>query len=209
MIPQRNLRLALVVSSMSVFLMTVQSAQAQFKFQRADGHQTVAPSDMPQQPSMSEEFTTKSNMMNNSTPQSSLDLPGTPGVVNSAPNVQTPIGKIQDNQQARQANNTGGSSSQLPQSHATTPGQAPTPGSLVYPNGMSSATRIGPVEPTSMWTRFALAAFLMIQFAAMTIVAIVLQRKTTRHEIEYQGGHIIDEGHKEEWVHRHQPRAEL
>jgi hypothetical protein len=185
MISQSNLRLALIVSSMSLFLMTGQSAHAQYRFQTADGHQTVAPSDMPQQPSMAEEFMTKSNMMNNSSPQPSLDLPGTPGVVNGPPSIQTPNGKF------------------------INPGQPPTSGSLVYPNGISSATRIGPVEPTPIWTRVALGVFLMVQFAAMTVVAIVLQRKTTRHDLEYQGGHIIEEGHQEEWVHRHKRSPEL
>lgn len=179
MISQRNVRLALVVSSMSLFLMNAQPAHAQYKLQTPDGHQTVAPSDMPQQPTLPEEFQKNASRGSRSiAPSVGVDMPGMPSV--------TPLNE------SRLSTHTASS-----QNGVTAPGQPPQPGSLVLPDGVSSSTRIGPVNPTPFWERAALATFLMIQFAAVLIIAVVLQRTKVVKDAEFQGGHIIDEDHVE------------
>lgn len=171
----------MVVVAASLLLLSETAGFAQSQLQTPDGRQTVAPSDMPQQPSLNEEFSDPSKINQKTTPSTGIDMPGLPTF--NDPNA-----------------------GQKPRNQHTilndeAPGGSPDVGAITYPNGVPSTVRIGPMEEVPMWQRVLLGAFLLLQLAVMVIAAVVLQAKKIRDDNRFNDGHIIQRDYKEPLVH--------
>ncbi len=151
-----------------------------------EGSQTPAPSQMPQQPTLEQEYANPSNQnLRVSPPSVGVDMPGTPGVELPGRKAKTgPGGTGTDNQV-----------------------QTPRTGGIVYPQGIPSSVRIGPVHQTPLWQRGLLATWLTLQLLVLLAVAIALQIFQSRFEKEH-GGHIINPETTEATnLHRHAPHT--
>jgi hypothetical protein len=175
-------------------------AFAQGKFQSPDGRQTIAPSDMPQQPTLNEEFSRRAK--GNTIPEptgpdwggvhninlgSSGNSPDKSGAV--------PQGPIQEHRNQPQNQQT--KAPNLPNEAPTTaPGGPSSPGALVLPQGEPSTVRTGPIEPVPVWTRVILAIWVLFMAGVTTVVAIALTAVKNR-EIDELGGHLIRPDYQE------------
>jgi hypothetical protein len=202
MLTTRQATTALLAVAAGVSMMTP-GAFAQSRFQTPDGHQTIGPSEMPQQPSLNEEFSHNAN--NKVVPNAEPDVPGVPGFVGSKGGALRNPGIIQERQrtpgmagQQQQSipSDVGKNTNTAPKSNATAPGGNDQPGALVLPQGESSTVRNGPMEPISPWARAALAFWLLLMFGAMTIIAVALTI-AKRQDIDEHDGHLIDADYRE------------
>lgn len=86
-------------------------------------------------------------------------------------------------------------------------GLAPQTGGIVFPEGIPSSMRIGPVYNVPMWQRALLGSWLTLQLAVLVTVAVALQIFQLRFE-KAHGGHIINPETTEAFnVHRHAPHT--
>ncbi len=174
-----------------------QSSLAQSRYQTGQGRQTVAPSQMPQQPSAAEDFSIKRNIELNSIPQDALDQPGLPSITGKNPGV----GESTKPQPRMTSEGPAKAGTGVPPKPVTTPGGVPQEGSLVLPGGVPSTVRIGPIEPIPTWFRWALAGFILFQFVVVSVTAIALYMSLMRSKAR-QGGHLIRRDYREPIVHR-------
>jgi hypothetical protein len=200
----------MVALSLLLIGVSTQPALSQSKMQTPGGHQTVAPSDMPQQPSITEELQNKSKMYTKTAPSPVLDQPGMPTFQPS--NEKLSKGPIVTPRQAQNGaakpgmpqnkSQVKGNPVLTPGSEATAPGGTPQPGALVMPQGEPSTVRVGPMEPTPIWARAILGVVLLFQFLMMSIIGVALHINKTRNDDLYQGGKIINEDYREPPVDR-------
>jgi hypothetical protein len=171
------------------------SASAQYQYETPDGHQLVGPSEMPQQPSLNEEF---GNATGKTVPNAAPDIPGVPGIqAGTAAATQSPttkpglIGAPPNQKGPAQNKNT------APQSTATTPGATAEPGSIVLPQGEASTVRVGPVEHITVAQRVLMGAWMVLLLVVLAVISVATYVNNRRDENLYQEGHEIDEGRRE------------
>lgn len=200
----RNYLKASLLAAGVMLLVADPSALAQQRLQTPDGRQTVAPSDMPQQPTLNEDFANPSKQNQRVSPPSvGVDMPGMPGVETPGRKATTPPGIIR-NEGVGQGEPT--LMQPAPQDARGTVA-SPRTGGTVLPQGVPSSVRIGPVEPVPVWQRAALAIWLTAQLAVLVILGVIMQLNKRRNEDLYQGGSIIDRDRIETRVHHHVPHT--
>lgn len=188
MVARNTIGLGLIAASVA-FAVSDPLALAQQRLQTPDGRQTVAPSDMPQQPTLSEDFAnpTKINERSGS-PSVGVDMPGLPGI-------ETPGRKpVQGPGTIMNAQPDPNDPVRMREAPADPRGTVETPrtGGIVLPQGVPSSVRIGPVYEVPMWQRAALGFWLALQLVVLMAVAVTMQIFKRRSEDEHQGGSIID-----------------
>lgn len=204
MVRQNTLKAGLLVAvtlGLSLFAADP-SALAQQRLQTPEGRQTVAPSDMPQQPTLNEDFANPSKQNTMVVPPAGGSArPGIPGIESPGRKATTGPGMIKNGNMDERV----GPVQMQPQ--PAQPGQQPTvntprTGGIVLPEGIPSSVRIGPVEPVPIWERAMLALFLTVNLAVISIIAVAMQIHKRHYEDEFQHGHTINPDYREPLVHR-------
>ncbi len=141
--------------------------------------ETGPPTNMPQQPTLEQEYANPKNQKGRvSSPSAGLGMPGLPGI-------QPPTGNSKPGTRAL----------------------SPPSGGIVFPEGIPSSVRIGPVYNVPLWQRALLGTWLTLQLAVLVTVAVALQIFQMRFE-KAHGGHIINPETTEAFnVHRHAPHT--
>ena len=168
-----NLVLATAVLCLSSSL--ADPAWSQSRLQDRDGRQTVAPSQMEQQPMLSEELAqpskTKAGARLETAPSS--DLPGLPDI---SPNARITTQSEREGSEGSKHTNA-------------------SPGGIVYPSGIPSEIRIGPQEPTPPWQRTFLAGLLVFQLIVCVVWAITFKMaygsNRTASEVDHESGKLV------------------
>jgi hypothetical protein len=180
-----------IISAAFALTLSQPGVVAQSRLQTPEGRQTVAPSDMPQQPTLSEEFGKKSKVDLKAVPPSvGIDQPGVPAI-------QHPPVPAEESRHRVPPGTVTGTGAAVPQIGPTVPGVRPSTGEIVYPEGIPSSVRIGALEPTPFWQRAVLGAALLLQFFVLCIVGFAVYRGKVVHDDRFQGGKIIDEDYRE------------
>jgi hypothetical protein len=189
MFAEKYLKAGVVVgASLAILSSASQPAGAQMRLQTPRGDQTVAPSQMPQQPTLNEEFANPSKINRKvSPPVTGPDMPGMPGIEGPGNKpVQAP-GMIQNGEDATNSN-----MKQQPTSGNGQPTvNTPRTGGMVLPQGLPTSVRIGPVEPVPVWQRAALALFLTLELVVLGLVGVALTLFKNR-DVDEHDGHIIN-----------------
>jgi hypothetical protein len=68
-------------------------------------------------------------------------------------------------------------------------------GNLEFPMGISSGAVTGPPGHITLTQRALMAAWLLLQFVVVSVVAVALFVNNMRDRVKYQGGHAIREGY--------------
>jgi len=186
-------------------------AAAQFRYETPDGHQTIGSSQMLQQPSLNEEFSKATgktipnaapgvpglpNIQSASTGNPPSAVPAKPGLIGT----QNQSNQTQGSQSGTNANMQKAQSQNkntAPQSNATAPGGTAQPGAIILPQGEASTVRVGPVEHITLAQRAFMAAWLILQFVVISVVAVVATVNAMRDRARYQGGHAIREDYRD------------
>lgn len=200
MIRQNTIKVGFLVAASFMLFASDPSALAQSLLQTPSGRQTVAPSDMPQQPTLNEDFANPSKMNSRTIPPAGPDMPGVPGIEPPGRKATTGPGMIQ--------NGSGEMSAPLrmkTSNDAIGTVETPRTGGIVLPEGIPSSVRIGPMEPVPMWQRAALGFWLALQLVVLCVVATAMHFVKARHDDEYQGGHMINRDHTEPLARRGNP----
>jgi hypothetical protein len=187
---EKYLKAGVLVAASLMVLSAGLPANAQSRLQTPRGDQTVAPSQMPQQPSLNEDFANPTKINGKTMPPvNGPDLGGLPGVEVPGRKATQGPGMIK--------NGTGDASSpmpmkEVPRAQNGQPIQAtPRTGGMVLPQGVPTSVRVGPVEPVPVWQRALLAIWLTIQLAVLIVLGAALTIFKRRDE-DLHGGHIID-----------------
>jgi hypothetical protein len=188
MFAEKYLKAGVVMAASLMMLATASDpAFAQQRLQTPRGDQTVAPSEMPQQPSLADDMANPSKMNENVIPRVPPDIPGVPGVEPPGTKPSTGPGTTI---------NSGSATPEGMQVVPTAPGgqplqETPRAGGIVGPEGTPSSVRIGPVEPIPVWQRATLAIWLTVQFVVLLAVAIAMTLLKVRNDERDNAGHII------------------
>lgn len=187
---KKYLRAGVLVAASLMVLSAGLPANAQSRMQTPRGDQTVAPSKMPQQPTLNEDFANPSKINQKTTPPvTGPDMGGIPGIEMPGRKATQGPGMIQNGKGDMT------STPNMKQMPATPNGQpqaaTPRTGGIVSPEGIPSSVRIGPVEPVPIWQRALLAIWLTVQLAVLIVLGAALSLFKTRDQ-ERHGGHIID-----------------
>lgn len=186
---EKYLKAGVLVAASLMVLSASLPANAQSRLQTPRGDQTVAPSDMPQQPTLNEDFANPSKINEKVVPPvTGPDMGGIPGIELPGRKETQGPGMIQN----------GHGDMSAPQNMKpteATPGgqpQAETPrtGGVVLPQGIPTSVRIGPVEPVPAWQRVLLGVWLVLQLGVLIVLGAVMAGFRKRTE-ERHGGHVI------------------
>jgi hypothetical protein len=187
---EKYLRAGVLVAASLMVLSASLPANAQSRLQTPRGDQTVAPSQMPQQPTLNEDFANPTKINQKTTPPvTGPDMGGIPGIEPPGRKATQGPGMI------RNGNGDMSAPQNMKQMPATPNGQpqaqTPRTGGIVLPQGVPSSVRVGPVEPVPVWQRALLAIWLTIQLAVLIVLGAALTLFKQRDE-DLHGGHIID-----------------
>jgi hypothetical protein len=190
MVAEKYLRAGIVVgASLAILSSASVPSFAQSRMQTPRGDQTVAPSQMPQQPSLNEDFANPSKINQKvQPPVTGPDMPGIPGVEGPGRKPVTGPGMIQNGN--GEMNGPLNMKQQPAGANGQPTAETPRTGGMVLPQGIPSSVRIGPVEPVPMWQRAALAFWMTINLVVLLMVAVGMTLMKKRDVDEY-GGHII------------------
>lgn len=177
-------------ASLAILSSASQPAVAQMQMQTPRGDQTVAPSQMPQQPTLGEDFANPSKINQKvSPPVTGPDMGGTPGIEPPGRKPTQGPGIIQNLKDITAPLTT---RQQGPVNAVGQPtAETPRTGGLVLPQGVPTSVRIGPMQPIPLWQRAALALFLTLELFVLAVVAVALTLMK-KHDIEQHRGHLIN-----------------
>lgn len=176
--------------SLATLLSASQPMFGQMELQTPRGDQTVAPSQMPQQPTLGEDFANPSKINEKvSPPVTGPDMGGTPGIEPPGRKPTQGPGIIQNSKDITAPLQT---RQQGPVNAVGQPtAETPRTGGLVLPQGVPTSVRIGPIRPVPLWQRVALAFFLTVELVVLAVVALALTLMKKR-DVEGRGGHLIN-----------------
>jgi hypothetical protein len=190
MVAEKYLKAGIVAgASLAILSSASLPSFAQSRLQTPRGDQTVEPSQMPQQPSLNEDFANPSKINQNTIPrQGGPDQAGIPGVEGPGRKATTGPGMIM--------NGKGDMSTNAPMkqqqvgSNGKPIADTPRTGGMVLNQGIPTSVRIGPVEPVPIWQRAALAFWMTLQLVVLGVVAVAMTLMKGR-DVADHGGHII------------------